>query len=470
MFTWISSLFRSSHSSDNVKDVESAFQTTVKPGVVQTTASVPFAGRKTNIVFGIFFHGRPRLWWQSVMSFFKGDSAKVMITMSNKASIKQDSKPAKNEVARKRPISSFANIPRSVPAPECDSSVPGYNITDFIAHSPYQLHVNPHYQPVAAISEKWLDDHGVHPSPKKRAAFEACNFGLLTAMCYAEAPYERFRVLCDFINCLFAFDDLTDEGGLRKDNKGTRKASDIIMNSLWHPFTYKTEFRCGQVFASFWGRALESGCSEGTHRRFLEASDLYMNAVHEQVICRATARIPTVEEFIKLRRDTGALKMCFAAGEYGAGLDLPDEVFDHPYIKIMENCSNDVVVISNDVYSYNIEQAQGDTFNILEVCMKHENLNLQQAMDFAGQLVNDRVDLYTATKAKLPSWGPEIDAELPKYFQVLEDWMTAGFYWSLESKRYFGDQVDQVRKTLRVDLLPRQTPRGQMEIPDLDRC
>lgn len=56
-------------------------------------------------------------------------------------------------------------------------------------------------------------------------------------------------VLCDYINTLFAYDDLTDEGGLRKDGDGTRKASDIIMNAIAHPFTYETEFRCGQVFS-----------------------------------------------------------------------------------------------------------------------------------------------------------------------------------------------------------------------------
>lgn len=56
-------------------------------------------------------------------------------------------------------------------------------------------------------------------------------------------------VLCDFDNALFAFDDLCDEGGLRADGNGTKKAADIIMNALHHPFTYQTEFRCGKIFA-----------------------------------------------------------------------------------------------------------------------------------------------------------------------------------------------------------------------------
>lgn len=70
---------------------------------------------------------------------------------------------------------------------------PHYTIGDFVAYMPYKLAVNAYYQPVADLSEKWLDDHGVHPSARKKAGFEACNFGLLTAMCYPDSDYDRFR-------------------------------------------------------------------------------------------------------------------------------------------------------------------------------------------------------------------------------------------------------------------------------------
>lgn len=72
---------------------------------------------------------------------------------------------------------------------------------------------------------------------------------MLTAMCYPDANPERFRLLCDFINALFAFDDLTDEGALRVDGQGTRKAVDIVMSALYDPTGYETTFRVGKVFA-----------------------------------------------------------------------------------------------------------------------------------------------------------------------------------------------------------------------------
>jgi hypothetical protein len=124
-----------------------------------------------------------------------------------------------------------------------------YKLPDFISVCQYPLRRNEHYDPVAVESENWLHAHGVHPNDQHRQAFLSCNFGLLTAYCYSEADRARFRVLCDYINCLFAFDDLTDEGGLRMDADGTRKASDIVMNALRQPYTYQTPFKIGRVFS-----------------------------------------------------------------------------------------------------------------------------------------------------------------------------------------------------------------------------
>lgn len=98
---------------------------------------------------------------------------------------------------------------------------------------------------------------------------------------------------------------------------------------------------------SFWSRTLEVGCAEGTQRRFINYTDLYVQAVHDQVMKRIQDEVPSIDEYLALRRDTGALKMCFAMGEFGLNVNIPDEVFEHPLIAIMEECANDVVVLSN---------------------------------------------------------------------------------------------------------------------------
>ncbi|KAG8855037.1 hypothetical protein FRB96_007232 [Tulasnella sp. 330] len=357
---------------------------------------------------------------------------------------------------------SSSNIIRASDA----SKQPCYTIPDFISISPSPLRVNPYHGSTAQVSMDWLDSFGVHPNPKHRAAFQSMDFGMLTAMCYADANQERFRLLCDYINALFAYDDLADEGGLRKDGDGTRKAADIIMQCLRSPTTHSTPFKIGKVFSSLWSRVLEAGISPGANRRFIETTDLYLQAVHQHVVNRSKDTILDIETFIQLRRDNGALKMCFAMGEFSLGLNIPDEVLQHPLIKIMEDAANDVVVLSNDIYSYNIEQAQGDTQNIIETTMKQKSCSLQEAMDFAGKLVTDRVKLFADCKQKLPSFGSaRIDHEVQQYLGICEDWMTAGFHWSLRSDRYFGNDAAEVKRTRVVKLLPKRELRGESVIP-----
>ncbi|KAG8966577.1 hypothetical protein FRC03_011633 [Tulasnella sp. 419] len=351
--------------------------------------------------------------------------------------------------------------------PTTSAGMTHFTLPDFVERCPLPLYINPHYKPTSLVSEKWLDSYGVHPNEAHRDSFRACNFGLLTAMCYSQADADRFRILCDFINCLFAFDDLTDEGGLRMDTNGTSKASTIVMKVLKDPHASATTFKVGKVIQDFWRRAVELGCSEGTKHRFIEATRLYLESVTRQVQSRTDTTTLDVAHFIKERRDTGAVRMCFAMGEYGVGLDLPDHVFQHPVLRAMEDCANDVVALSNDVYSYNVEQAQGDRCNFIETLMQHKNFTLQQAMDYAGDFICWRMKGFDEKRQELPSWGPQVDAELEKYIRVMCDWMIGGFCWSLESKRYFGEDVEKVKATLRVALLPQEKPRGETVVDGL---
>ena len=75
--------------------------------------------------------------------------------------------------------------------------------------------------------------------------------------------------------------------------------------------------------------------------------DLFFIAVAKQADDRAKGRIPDLESYITVRRDTSGCKPCFALIEYAARIDLPDEVMSHPVIMAMEESTNDLVTWSN---------------------------------------------------------------------------------------------------------------------------
>ena len=111
-----------------------------------------------------------------------------------------------------------------------------------------------------------------------------------------------------------------------------------------------------------------------------------------------------------------------------------------------------------DIYSYKKEQAGGHSANNLITVIKVErNIGLQEAFNVAGQLFQTDLEEFLRYKELLPSWGLEVDRVVSQYVTGLECWASGSLEWSLSGPRYFGDSVEEVRKTRRVSLAGRVT-------------
>ncbi|KAI0760326.1 terpenoid synthase [Fomes fomentarius] len=324
------------------------------------------------------------------------------------------------------------------------------NFSDLISPCPWALRVNPNCKLAAEESKNWLLS-GCRLRAKKRAAFHGLKGGLLTAMCYPLAEYEQLRVCCDYINYLFHLDNICDE---MDDRKTVSTASEVI-GALRDPHGFQPSSAVGRLTQCFWRRMTATG-SPGAQKRFIETFELFFRAVTQQAKDRASGNIPDLESYIAMRRDTSGCKPCWALIEYANNLDLPDEVMEHPIVLGLGEAANDLVTWSNDIFSFNVEQANGDTHNMIVVVQNQQKLELQEAVDYVGDLCLACIDRFQALRKALPSWGPEIDAQLQVYIDGLGDWMIGNLVWSFETERYFGKDGRQVRHDLSVALLPRR--------------
>lgn len=67
-------------------------------------------------------------------------------------------------------------------------------------------------------------------------------------------------------------------------------------------------------------------------------------------------------------------------------------------------------MLSQDLYSYNVEQSMGHlTNNVLTVLQREKNVTLQEAADLVGEHFKELVEKFQACKARLPSFGSELD-------------------------------------------------------------
>ncbi|KZT27334.1 terpenoid synthase [Neolentinus lepideus HHB14362 ss-1] len=354
-----------------------------------------------------------------------------------------------------------------------DSTEPDHFILpDLVGHCTFPLTYHPNGDAIAAQSVRWLDQMCPELTPKKRKALYGLQAGELTAQCY---PYsiteDRLRVVSDFMNYLFHLDNISD-GMMTHD---TERLADTVMNALWYPHEYNPthtpgkeqpdeEINAGKIARDYWARCIQEA-GPGVQARFKESLSFFFEAVHKQAQDRDADIIPDIESYIDVRRDTSGCKPVFDLMEYALGIDLPDYVVEHPVIKALNQGTNDLVTWSNDIFSYNVEQARGDTHNMVVILMKYHNHTLQSAIDYVGGLCRETINTFIENKTKVPSWGPEVDKDVAGYVHGLQEWIVGSLHWSFQTKRYFQDRGAEVKRTRYVKLLPLKAEAGSVPLP-----
>ena len=91
---------------------------------------------------------------------------------------------------------------------------------------------------------------------------------------------------------------------------------------------------------------------------------------------------------------------------------------------------------------------------MIVIMMHHHGMSLQEAADFVGDLCKKSIDRFIEDRAHLPSWGPEIDAQVQVYVEGLADWIVGSLHWSFDSERYFGKKGPQIKESRVVNLTP----------------
>ncbi|KAG1830853.1 terpenoid synthase [Suillus variegatus] len=323
-------------------------------------------------------------------------------------------------------------------------------LPDTMVNWPWPRTVNPHYEDVKAeIDASFRDFKAL--SPELQEAFDKCDLALLTALFYPKAPREHFRVGCDLMNLYFIFDEYTDF----KNEALTKEMADIVFDALHNPHKKRPEDECilGEITRQFWARAIQSA-SLSSQRHFLETFPVYLYAVVDEALDRGQDHRRSLDDYLKLRRKTIGVQPSFLI--LLMGINLPDEVLNHPVITDLAECIIDFVLIDNDMLSYNEEQANGnDAHNIISTIMFDLGLDVSGAMAWAAHYHTEVQKRFIDGLAKVPSWGPSVDVLVKEYLDKTALLARGNHSWSDETQRYFATMGPEIQKTRLVPLLPR---------------
>ncbi|KAH9856521.1 terpenoid synthase [Lenzites betulinus] len=323
-----------------------------------------------------------------------------------------------------------------------------FTLPDLLAVCPLKDSTNPHYARAAAESTAWIKSYNIF-SERKLAFLLQGSSELLVSHAYPYAPYEQFRACCDFVNLLFVVDEVSDD----QNGKDARRTGEVFLNVMRYP-DWDDGSALAKMTREFKQRFL-AFAGPNSYRRFLMHCDDYVNAVAREAEYRERGQVLDIASYQTLRRENSAIRVCFGLFEFALGIDLPDAVFHDVHFMTLYWAAADMVCWSNDVYSYNMEQAKGHSGNnIVTVLMREKNIGLQDAADLVGDHFAMLMNRFVETKKQLPSFGAELDDAVAQYVDALGHWVIGNLEWSFESQRYFGSEHMRVKDTRVIILSP----------------
>ncbi|KAM7187058.1 terpene cyclase [Naviculisporaceae sp. PSN 640] len=332
---------------------------------------------------------------------------------------------------------------------------PIIRLPDTLRNWPWRRTINPHYEECKTESEAWIESFRAF-SPRAQKAFNRCNFSLLSSLAWANLDRDGCRIGCDLMHLFFVFDEHSD----RSTQEETRQQAISIMDALRNPHKARPEgeFIGGRVAQEYWLNAIKT-TSPIFQRRFIESFQRYVDSVVQQSSDRDHHCQRDITSYLALRRYTIGAEPSFVLN--AMHMDLPDNVVSHPTLKRLEELATDMIILGNDIVSYDREQSQPGQaeHNIISAIMSSLNLDVQGAMDWVGVYHDGLVEEFLSEFSRLPVFPEEseqINAYVVEYANALANWVRASDSWGFESERYFGKDAPRIGREKTFVLRPQQ--------------
>jgi hypothetical protein len=321
---------------------------------------------------------------------------------------------------------------------------------------PYSPRLSPHAERARRHTLQWLQKTDLLAGDTAVEEYDALRLERLMAYFYPDATGGDLELAADFNAWFFIFDDQFD-GGL-----GTRpEAIERLVDTLGRTMTITGTPEAAEVpevpaareeagvsgqplvvgFRDIWHRAT-AGRPPGWQRRFRAHWQAYMAAYQGEAANRNADRLPTLEQFLALRRDSIGVQPCLDFTERCGGYALPDELHGSFPLREMREITGDVVIFVNDIVSLVKELAAGDVNNSVVVLSEQRGCSLDEAVEHLAELANSRTARFGELAAALPGLLDDLGVPavlrgaVDHYVEGMGHLMAGNLAWSLATSRY----------------------------------
>jgi len=315
---------------------------------------------------------------------------------------------------------------------------------------PRQLH--PYWPRLQEKTRTWMLEKRLMPADKVAEYADRLCYTDLMAGYYLGAPDEVLQAIADYSAWFFVWDDRHDRDIVHRRPAAWRRLRLRLHAALDSPRRYlHHQDPLVAAFADSVVR-LYSFLPDTWNARFARHFHAVIDAYDREFHNRTEGVIPTVEEYLVLRRLTFAHHIWTDLLELSAGCELPDIVRKHPAFRRAALLSQEFAAWYNDLCSLPKEIAGDEVHNLGISLIAHEGLTLEEAIAEVGRRVEKCIsDFVVAERGALrfaeiladgTVRGKELSVAVGVCVRNMRNWFSAVYWFHHESGRYMVDSWD----------------------------
>lgn len=289
--------------------------------------------------------------------------------------------------------------------------------------------LNPHAAAIEQETLAWLRAYDIGRDAAEAERLRKFNCAMYGGYSLPVADHESALLVTQFI-CLWLFwDDMTVEEELGWDVEEIARA------------LVEREGTVSSRYAAAWadiGRRLRANRSASwlaalgaTMRGWME------NAKLETAMARGfkAGQCPEFTRALDCRTISIGMYPTFHLIEYAEGIELPASFHAHPIVVELKRLASRLVGLGNDLggLAKDIDQRW---LNLVLILSERAGLPIEVAFQQVVDLHNADVEVFDTLCARLPSWGPEIDADIARWLRAVRYNVRGFTLWESTAERY----------------------------------
>ncbi|WP_331751375.1 hypothetical protein OG215_39390 (plasmid) [Streptomyces globisporus] len=286
---------------------------------------------------------------------------------------------------------------------------------------------------VEADLRSWADTYGLLRNPSLAARFDAARFGECAAFVYPDVP--DLLVYAKWLAWLFVADDEFDEN--RAPEVGGIDGGILQFLPLSGKDCVEGTTGVTRALADLWPELCET-MPLPLRIRFRAHADDYARSYATDLARARTGLAPPFDEYLALRRSSGAVDSCLDLIERQPSAYLTPAISGSPRILALREAANDVICWTNDVISLKKEMKHGEMNNLVAVIRQSVGMSWDAALQVATEMNSSRIRDFDRQQQEILQYFNDVPGLL-EFIHGMQGWISGSLNWHRNSPRYAGE-------------------------------